>query len=243
MIIKSESYFRKPPTILPPRQVVIFDAIRYSIDICDVTFERLRSNLYEFSFNKLQGEHVHPMIFADIWMIIDSTTVFVNVVSRHFDIEFNDPIFDKIRDVKLFRHSNQHLDERIGETIYEKQLPIYGSLSWYAKQDLFFKESSLFCIHSGTISNKARIKSNLANPPNWKSPERVNQIQFTSVVKKNGVFEEQEILVNEIIENLAEIIEHLELQLDEQLKPHEPTERHQTDLLMSIKVKPISPVQ
>ena len=126
MIIKSESYFRKPPILLKPQQVVVFDAIRYSIDICDIAFARLKETLHKLSFSNLRGDLVSPMIFADVWMIIDSATIFMNIVSRHFNIDPSDPLFDKLRDVKLFRHSNQHIDERILEVIHENQLPIYG---------------------------------------------------------------------------------------------------------------------
>jgi|GEM_PF-1206321 len=237
MIIKSESYFRKPPTILLPRQVVIFDAIRYSIDICDIAFERLKNNLYDFSFSNLRGESVCPMIFADIWMIIDSATVFSNVVSRHFNIEFSDPLFDKIRDVKLFRHSNQHIDERILEVILDKQLPIYGSLSWYAKQDPLSEEGFLLFIHSGTVTHKEKVNNSITSPSAGQNQEKLNNIQFTGIVKKNRSFEAKGISVNELIKGLAEIVDHLELQLIEQLKPHEPMERHRADLFMHMKVK------
>ena len=45
MILPKKSHIRYPPTILRPKQVVIFNALRYSIDICDISFRRLIKKL------------------------------------------------------------------------------------------------------------------------------------------------------------------------------------------------------
>jgi len=233
MIITQTSYFRTPTTKFTPKDVLIFNGIRYSIDICDFAFDRLTNNLYEFSFpqDKLIP---FPVLFSDVWTIINNATIFYNIATRLFKIDKYDPIFAKIKGIGYFRHSQQHLDERIEEVLIEKELPIYGSLSWYAQIEPDSMEGKIITIHSGTIKP---IKSTIVNPAGLTNYERINEIEFSMVVKINKQYEVKVIKLNELMTDLGVIINHFEKQLNDQLKVHEPMERHKNDLIIILETK------
>lgn len=237
MTISPTSYLRTPPTKLTPKQVLVFNGIRYSIDICDFAFDRLTENLYKFSFPKDNLIPAFPIIFSDVWTIINNATIFYNIATRLFSIDKDDPIFEKIKGIEFLRHSQQHIDERINEVLLEKELPIYGSLSWYAQMEPDSVDGKIITINSGTITHKQSIKSSTVNPVGKINDKRINDIDFSMVVMINKQYEVKTIKVNELMSDLGLIISHFEGQLIDQLKEHEPMERHINDLIITMSTK------
>jgi hypothetical protein len=226
-----------PPENLHPRQVLIFNGIRYSIDICEFAFQRLKENLYKFSFSEKEFNPGIPIIFSVVWTIINNTTIFYNIVSRHFNINKGEAIFGKIRGIEFFRHSQQHIDERIDEILLEKELPIYGSLSWYAQMEPDSIDGKIVTIYSGTITGGKSISSRAVNPAGKINNKEINGIEFTMVVKIKKQYEVRTIEVNELMTDLEVIIDHLDAQITEQLIEYEPMKKHVNDLIVTIKVK------
>jgi hypothetical protein len=239
MMISQTSYLRTPPTKLTSKQVLIFNGIRYSIDICDLAFDRLTDNLYKFSFPKEKLVPAFPIVFSDVWTIINNATIFYNIVTKHFGIDKDDPIFEKIKGIEFLRHSQQHIDERINEVLLEKELPIYGSLSWYAQIQPDSMDGKIIMIDSGTITHRRSIKSSTVNPAGKLNNKRINDIEFSMVIKSNKKFEVKAFKINELIVDLGLIINHFEGQLTEQLAEHEPLERHINDLIITMTTKKI----
>ena len=130
MILPQNSYLRNPPLILHSEQVVIFNAIRYSIDICEVSYDRLIKNISELT----EKENIQPLdfptIFSDVWSIINNSVLFIKIITEHFKIERNEPKLTELNKAINLRHSNQHITERISQILSTKDLPIYGYLSW-----------------------------------------------------------------------------------------------------------------
>lgn len=48
-MISEKSFLRFPPKNLHPKQVIAFNAITFSIDICQIAFEELIKELVQFS--------------------------------------------------------------------------------------------------------------------------------------------------------------------------------------------------
>lgn len=237
MTISPTSYLRTPPKRLTPKQVLIFNGIRYSIDICDFAFDRLTKNLYKFSFSQDNSIPAFPVVFSDVWTIINNATIFYNIVTRLFGIDKDDPIFEKIKGIEFLRHSQQHIDERIDEVLLEKELPIYGSLSWYAQKEPDSMEGKIITLDSGTITHRQSIKAPTVNQVGRVNDKTINDIDFSMVVKINKHYEVKTIKLNELMTDLAAIINHFEGQLTDQLKEHEPMDRHINDLIITMFTK------
>jgi len=130
MIIDNNSHFRFPPKKLKPEQVIVFNAITYSVDICEITYDRLYSELIKFCENPDSQNENYPKIFADVWTIISNATIFMNLIVRYFDLKDDEEMLSEFKKAKKLRNSYQHIDERISEVFTLNDLPLYGSLSW-----------------------------------------------------------------------------------------------------------------
>ncbi len=238
MIINSNSYFRKPPKVLLPKQVTIFDAILYSIDICDLSYLRLRDNLYNFVYSDSNSKPSFPLIFSDVWSIFQHTSIFLKIVQSQLGIKLDDPLFDGVRDVIDFRDTSQHLDERLTQILTKDNLPVYGALSWYSQPTPESTNGIITVLYSGTVTNKPSIKSTGVDPYN-KSNDTINDIEFTGIIRPNRrleEFREHKILLNELIDKLIGIIEHFDRQIDAQLSGADVSERHTSDLILQLSI-------
>lgn len=237
MIISANSPFRRPPVILHPSQIKVFNAIRYSVDICEIGFERLEKELYEFAFKPLD-EHLLPTIFADIWTIINNAVILRKVIVKHFEIDDNDPLFEKLRQLDGLRHSNQHLEDRIGETQGLNDLPpIYGIVSWITKKTENGNDGVLSVIYSGTVDKS--ISFNPIPPDSKRYNKGVNDIMFTGInrEKRTSNFFETSIYINKIIEDIKLIIKVFEVQVETQFQNIDYSERHISDFTVQLQIK------
>ena len=81
MIIKPNSFLRRPSTKIHPEQIIIFNAIRYSVDICEMAFNRLEKNLYEFQKQYYDGKYI-ALIFSDVWTIINNGAILKKIICK-----------------------------------------------------------------------------------------------------------------------------------------------------------------
>jgi len=238
MIIPSGSNFRNPPKVLIRKQVVIFNAIRYSLDICDIAFDRLKINLHEFSYPKNMEQPSFPYLFSDVWLIVHNMYIFKNICKTHFGIKENDTLFKNLKELKYFRDTFQHIDHRISQILTENDQPIFGKLSWYSPNELNPNEGKINALFSGSFTNKDEIKLNCVNPL---SKGHINDIEFTIITRTNSdCFEEKSILINKLIEDAKNIIENFEIQINEQLKIEIPIERHKGDIVFSLYIESLA---
>jgi hypothetical protein len=239
MIISNNSIFRSPPKLLHPDQIFVFNAIRYSVDICEVTFKRLEKNLFDFAFNPGHSDFI-PLIFSDVWTIINNATILKNVIKKHFKIDDKDPLLLGLKKLEGLRHSNQHLEDRINEIkSFDDLPPIYGTLSWLTKEDEGSIEGILSVIYSGTV--KDSINTTPINPAEKINRKKVNDIKFTGIDREGRTsrFFETSVYINVIIDDIKEIINQFEFQIAEQFKNLDFSERHISDLIIQLKVREI----
>jgi len=235
MIIDKNSYFRFPPKNLKPEQVIVFNAITYSVDICELTFERLTLELIEFSKSPKSENENFPRIFADTWTIISNATIFLNLITRHFDIYSNLGTLEELNNAKKLRNSYQHIDERITEVLTLNDLPVYGALSWVRNIPETNKIQQ-FILYSGVFTNhKESIGGQVYSPKKEGNTNEIDGILFESITKigKNN-FPKTSISINKLMLDISRWIEHFEKQLSEQLGKYAKIERHNTNIFFQL---------
>ncbi len=243
MIISPNSYIRRPPIGLEPKQIIVFNAIRYSVDICELTFERLETNLHQFSYGDFSEKHI-PLIFSDVWTIINNINILKDVICQHFPESVNDKLIIDLKKFKDLRDSHQHLAERIFQTHSKLEIsPIYGVLSWFAKENENSKEGIISTIYTGTILKD--INARLENPTGKINNKKVNHIKFSGIKrvgKKTITFIDSTIYINEIIELIKKIIISYEIQIEKQLIGRDVSSRHLSDMVIEVKTIEINQI-
>lgn len=242
MILPMNSYIRNPPKILLPKQVVTFNAIRYSLDICQLSFQRLIKKLSEQTEKKEIEPIDFPEIFSDVWSIINNAQMFGKIICREFDISKTDPKLTEIIKAIGFRNSNQHFEERISQILSVEDLPIYGSLSW-RKNYLETNEIILSTIYSGTFTNKSIVSIPISNKSQIENDMVIQKIEFSNVVRekdKSGKwnFNECKISISRLLSDLKIIVDWLDKGVYEELAKRQDLEKHKSDLIFQLKIKP-----
>ena len=238
MIIKSNSFLRRPSTKIHPEQIIIINAIRYSVDICEMAFNRLEKNLYEFQKQYYDGNYI-ALIFSDVWTIINNGAILKKIICNNFNISDSDLIFGILSKLKGLRDTNQHLEERAFQIFdYPELPPVYGTISWYAKKKENDFEGILTTIYSGTIFRS--INAEMENPAGKENAKIVNDIKFEGIerVGKNN-FAKSSIYINHVIDDVKKIIQSFEIQFENQFKDIDTSERHVSDLILQFKIKEI----
>lgn len=87
--MKDNSYLRKPPVNLEPKQVIVINALSYSVDICEMAFDELLNELIIFKDPKSQ-KLLFPKIFSLVWTIINNSSLFRNILEKHFGVSCKD---------------------------------------------------------------------------------------------------------------------------------------------------------
>lgn len=217
MIIKSNSFLRRPSTKIHPEQIIIINAIRYSVDICEMAFNRLEKNLYEFQEQYYDGNYI-ALIFSDVWTIINNGAILKKIICNNFNISDSDPIFGILSKLKGLRDTNQHLEERAFQIFdYPELPPVYGTISWYAKKKENDFEGILTTIYSGTIFRS--INAEMENPAGKENAKIVNDIKFEGIerVGKNN-FVKSSIYINHVIDDVKKLFKILKSSLKINLK-------------------------
>lgn len=234
MTINNESHFRFPPKKLKPEQVIVFNAITYSVDICEITYDRLYNELIKFSEKPRSRNENFPKIFADVWTIISNATIFMNLITRHFDLETDEPMLTELNKAKKLRNSYQHIDERISEVLTLNDLPMYGSLSWIRNIPNSNKFQQ-FMLYSGVFTNhKESVGGQMITPTMEIGIDEIDEIIFESITKQGRNFPKVTISIKKLISDIQNWIGHFEKQINEQLESYGKMERHNTNLFFQV---------
>lgn len=231
------SYIRNPPTILEPEQVIIFQAIRYSLDICDIAYERLLESLITFTENRKISQSDFPYIFLDVWTIINHSVIFKKIICSYLNQDKNDEILTQINKAKKMRDSHQHIDERISEILSIDDLPIYGFLTWtkhYLNSDNVTKNS----IYSGTITDKKSVSISMSNKSIDHDHPIISKLEFTGIVnngnRKNKDFDEETIHLTQLMNDLSTLSNHFDKQVFEQVRKYDIDSVHRSDVCIQL---------
>ncbi len=144
MIIGKDSALRRVPDGIDRRQAVFLDGIRYSVEMADLAYGRLRSGLWALSsedgMDDAQGQ-VSPFVepFLDAWSIVDSVHRLRQLLEQMPGLKkAKSPPYQlflrKTSPVEQFRHAIQHLRNEL-DRMSSQRWPVWGVLDWVAVID------------------------------------------------------------------------------------------------------------
>ena len=233
--MKENSFLRKPPINLDAKQVIAINALSFSIDICEMAFEELVNELLLFSNNPKSEKLIFPKIFSNVWTIINNSSLFRNILEKHFEVSIEENYMQELNITKKIRNTNQHIEERINEILTLETLPIYGSLSWYRNIKNTNKVEQFF-LYSGVFTNIEKVGGEMIAPKKEKTNRIIDEIIFSSVTKLNkNDYPILTISLYKIMEDMNFWVEYLESEIAKNLEGIENIERHKTNLYAKIK--------
>jgi hypothetical protein len=230
MIIDSKSCLRHPPKVLDIENVVTFNAITYCVDMCEISFNHLLKDLNKFSDNPKSEGQIFPNIFLNVWALITNSVMLIDIIKKNYTVEDDKVIFE-INKAQLLRNTNQHIGERITEILSLKELPVFGSLSWY-KINRVTNQSEQFFLYSGSFEIPDNISGTIITADNNKAINEIGEIIFTSVtkIKKPESYPEITISIFSIINEIKNIINEIEYAINKQLKDEDKNDCYNSNL-------------
>jgi hypothetical protein len=176
VIINKDSPLRRIPTALERRQALFVEGIRYSIDMAEVAYNRLRATLIVMGSMKTPDaenpDHISAML--DAWSIVDSLNRLRRLVENlpGSKGKMKSPVYrlflaatEKIPEL---RNTVQHLDTAIQEGTDDLNWAVWGSLSWGMIDPE--KNQVVTCMFLAGIAMGSRPMVNPINRKLWHLP-------------------------------------------------------------------------
>lgn len=134
MLIDERSPLRNLPLSADLRTKVFFDGIRFSIEIADLAYLRLRETLQNVSdvADQASRANEYVKVVADAWLLVDSLNrlrALCVKAPRISATAYCKKLIQDLAGMKMARNSVQHLDTRIEKIIGRKQ-PVWGVIGW-----------------------------------------------------------------------------------------------------------------
>ncbi|MEZ5196374.1 MAG: hypothetical protein R2764_08240 [Bacteroidales bacterium] len=241
ILINQDSPLRKVPIVLEKRQVLLIDGIRYSLDIVDISFQKLNEYLYNLSFTEEGLCPSLPSIYSEVWNIVNNTSIFIKLLISFPVIDY-EVLLKEIFVINDLRNSHQHLNQRIDEIFLKEELPIFGELSWYAKKHSNSDNGIICTIHSGFFTNKTKTSMKPVNPSGKSNEFLINNITLTGIKRVKKTKDEIQFLktrvdLNHVYQELRRIVLNIEHQFLEQFKSVPTDQVHENDLVLKLFVR------
>jgi len=230
----------KIPISLPRRDVFILEGIRYAIGIIDDSINRLKSTLLKASINSELGTKYYYIIFKEAWTLVDFSWRFRNLLRQigKFEDEVGD---DKLVNenkvlidlrpldiLKDFRHTLQHLDERIEEVFVDENAYVWGNISWL----YVINENT---VHSYLLSpGYPRSSVEMINPSGLLVNRQLCNIMLQSMNRKK---EKIKLNISVLIDDVTTIVKQFENVIAPQFKERNNNQTFGQDLIISMKLK------
>jgi hypothetical protein len=140
LILGKESPLRNLPAILQRRQLLFFEATRFTIDTIDLAYLRLAETLPRLTRNIQDGDSqglpssVSAML--DAWAIVDSLHRLRGLIEGlpGLKAKMRRPevrsFLENTANVSGLRNTIQHLNTGISGVVDDKNWSVFGSLSW-----------------------------------------------------------------------------------------------------------------
>jgi hypothetical protein len=241
MILSQNSYIKNPSVVFNKELIVSLNAIRYSVEICELSYLRLTDLLSKMAEKKGNGinDYEFSEIYSETWSIINNAVVLRKVLYTHFEIDLKAPVLNEINKAVRLRDSYQHIDERIKQILAENDFPVFGALSWYKRYSN--SKKAIFCsTYSGSFTSKMLPKVIFSNEKDENQDNFIQKIELTNIVRervnsKKDRFFESTIHISKLIYDLSDIMEHIEEGLKYSFPDIDLKERHKSDLIIRLK--------
>lgn len=144
------------PVNMDGEQRVLFDAVRYSIEIVDLTYRRMVHSIDEWLST---GDHPRDGVFAsllsDAWAMTDAlhrlnSVVIVLVKTQPRLPGYVMRLHDALSGVVQLRNAGQHVAGRVQRLASRKETP-WGTVSWLAIRGDDPAEAWVYTIVPGTV--------------------------------------------------------------------------------------------
>jgi|GEM_PF-6138311 len=132
-LISSSSALRHIPLHVDSEDKVVLDGIRYSLEIADRAYRRLRETLWKVSSDR-KSDHVERYvdIISDAWMVVDSLNRLHTLCDSdciYLDHDYCRNYADALKPVVILRNANQHIKGRLGKIVADKE-SAWGAIAW-----------------------------------------------------------------------------------------------------------------
>lgn len=203
-LIENNSILKNLPREFNSSELLIFDSMRFAFELIDHSYFQLISALLKISND--DPNRNTPAIFGYGWSIIDNAVRIANIC-KQLPWENESEIVGHLYYLKEFRHTHQHLDERINESLLKTETPFFGVISWVYKYPNS-TDFDLFQLVSGNVIFGPNAKQTVPDLIN--SNKELNTIRIHSVNRKAELIETD---LDETIDNLKNLVNELEKRL------------------------------
>jgi hypothetical protein len=163
-LVGTTSPLRGLPANLEPRQRVLFDGVRFAIDMAELTFDRLVDALLRISqdgkADNVPGGFGAP--FCDAWTVIDSVNRIRPLLLSIPGAKDALPVqhfIQKTEDVYRLRNRVQHLHGRLDKLAADK-LPTWGIITWVTVADPASFTGHVHAIVAGSVFDTEHVMEN-----------------------------------------------------------------------------------
>ena len=151
-VFDKDSPFLALPYEMDAKQRRFLDGIRFSVEMAQLSFRRLRKTLYSITLDQRTQPHtdVTASVFLDAWAIIDSIHRLRELLAAIPNFHKRGPLYQIFTRgtarVEEFRHRIQHLR---GDLVNPElaNLSVWGTVTW-----LFVRNAELTRFESGGLS-------------------------------------------------------------------------------------------
>jgi len=165
-LIQRDSPLRHLPAQLVDDQKVLFDGLRYSFEIADLSYTRLARRLQTISSREQDSEFPSTdfaAVFCDAWSVVDCIHRMRSLFGRLPPAGGTSPetLFNSTEVFKKARDFAQHLSERL-DRLVKLRKPAWGSLSWATIRSTDPFLGTTHHLYSGTITESSHYLPDIA---------------------------------------------------------------------------------
>jgi hypothetical protein len=212
-LIEKNSPLKCLPQSISLKEIMVFDGIRFTCEMIDSIYPVFLEKILEITQHK--PDKNLPSIFQDCWAIIDNAAR-VEKICRKLLWEKPEEILSDFTNLRLFRNTYQHLEDRIDTTIDITKMPLYGVISWIHKipnQDKFEMYQIVSGNSLGQIGNFAK---QTVGEYNNESPE-INDLRLHTLDDKGNAID---INIENLCLDLKKLISEMERRFYENQSHH-----------------------
>lgn len=201
-LIHQTSPLKCLPQEIGCKDILIFDSLRFTCEIIEHSYKQLMSKVLEISHGTSKEKNL-PSIFGYAWSIIDQAVRLSNICKK-LPWEKPNEIVGHLHYLKDYRHTYQHLDERIEESLLENKIPFYGIITWIHKLPDNENFNLIQLISGNWIAGKAGEQ--IIPEINKDSPEIIDLCIHTVNRKGEVIFTN----IEDIIEDVKKLVTEIE---------------------------------
>ena len=201
------------PKELEKKQLMLYDSLRFTLEMLDYNFTQLQLHLE--SLSKGQANKIHYKLFNYAWGLIDHAQRFY-LLYKKLNLPKNG-IIERINYLYRFRNAIQHLNKNIEKPILENNRPIYGTLKWVVndeeKSEVYTSLLVSGILNRGDIefehhssSGYTHFINNIRLETDTKGKENNNEINLSTLIQDISL------ITSQIDDNLKKLFNKLNLQ-------------------------------